>query len=71
MIWIEGIAINADIQLVAAMLDDALSPFVAFATKGLQATEDEFVAVAFMWLDVVSDHCPGDDTARETETAQW
>jgi hypothetical protein len=69
VIWIERIAINADVQGIAAVLDDALSPFVALATKTLQRTQAKLVSVAPMRLDMVSDRCRGDDAARETESA--
>ena len=37
----------------------------------LERTKPEFVDVAVMWLDVIADFRRRDDTALETERAQW
>ena len=66
---ISWIAVHVDIDGIASVLDQALCALVAFATKGLQGTEDEFVPVTPVRLDVVSDDCRGDDAARKTEYA--
>jgi hypothetical protein len=63
-------AIQADIGMETACLDEALRTVVTRLAERLERAEPEFVDIAVMWLDVIADFRRRDDTALETERTQ-
>ena len=57
MIWIELPAIEANIGSEPVELNESLRAAVAVLAQAHERAEPEFVGVAAMWLDVITNLC--------------
>jgi hypothetical protein len=57
MIWIERPAIEANIGSEPVELNESLRAVVAVLAEAHERAEPEFVGVAAMWLDVITNLC--------------
>jgi hypothetical protein len=70
MARIQRPSVKSNIRAETMQLDEPLRGVVAALAQAHKRTEPEFIDVAVMWLDVITDFRRRDDAALEAERAQ-